>query len=148
MNTFVYLKSKKELWLDVPEPEPTSKYLNATDGNKWLEWNSRLHYSVSDELDALLVEGQLVKDGEFKLETKHEWCMALDDEWGAATKLPITRAISLPDKSKEVEVAKAWFKTLSVDTRQGIRWILGDLIGLLTDEDYVTAYNKAKRQNF
>lgn len=56
------------------------------------QYNSRLHYPVSDELDALLVDGQLVElDKDFQIITD----LSPDNKW--------TIAIPLPDNSKDMD---------------------------------------------
>lgn len=108
MNTFVYLKSKKELWLDSPEPIKTD-YDFYKHHKKWDEYNSRLHYTVSDELGALLVEGEKKKENGFAIGWTSDNVNILkskDDIPFDAEQYFHPIAIPLPDKSKEVEVVQ------------------------------------------
>lgn len=113
MNTFVYLKSKKELWLVMEKPKPR-QYPLGSFGREFQYaaelYNSRLHYPVSDELDALLVDGEKKNENEFGLQLQYKsldgvsW---INSDWATKSELSYMErayretAIPLPDNEPE-----------------------------------------------
>ena len=72
-NPFKYFKDKKEIWADVREPKIADYPLNS----KWswgyqnalATYNSRPHFPVSPELDAMLAHEQVIDRTEFDVYT-------------------------------------------------------------------------------
>ena len=77
-NPFKYFRDKKELWADMERPyldnyamvddyDGSSMYAGALYSKDLQEWNSRPHFPVSPELDALLAHEQIIDRKDFEL---------------------------------------------------------------------------------
>lgn len=100
MNNFRYNAQDRKLWLDMHVPDSQVWSYTEYGGYKaYVElYNNRLHYSVSPELDALLEDGQVIGENEFKL--KDAWekeCYPNGDFTGVKKLIKI--AIPLPEQS-------------------------------------------------
>jgi len=69
-------------------------------------YNSRPSYLISPTDRDKFKEGESYElDKDFELKTTNEWCQEIGDEWGAATKFPITRAFAIT-KDNDLAIQK------------------------------------------